>query len=416
MPARLPPRLALGGEQAAAAPPREVVHVLLPRGQRRRHALARQQVRDQGPQRGEPRVAAGVQRPVARQRREVGEVGAHRVEHGQRAVGAADRDVDVEAEHHLPLDRPRVGRLERVVAGEVAQRALGGGERMHARAGQARPARDPGGELAAGRGERPAAWSMSRTPATRSRSGRRPAPRAATRARRAPRARARPPAAGRACRVEHHQLLLDADVWSVTPSKSARSVAGPRHGSRYPGGVRAARREVQRGMRLPGRALIGGGGAGRLARAVRADLRTGMGIPGLTARAGARPRRSTARSPRAVVHQRRGCAGSSHRRPIPVLRDAIDGGAGVDDGREFLRRSDERRRSRRGRGCSCTRASPARGDRAPARAREAARRRRGEPRPRGARAAGLPAARSPSSRVSGSRGRGRRSAGARTRA
>ena len=155
MAARLPPRLALGGEEAAAAPPREVVRVLIPRGQDGRHALARQQARDLGPQRGEAGVAAGVQRRVARQRREVGEVGAHRVEHGQRAVGAADRDVDVEAEHHLPLDRPRVRRLERVVPGEVAQRALGRGERMRARAGQPRPARDAGAELAPRRGERP---------------------------------------------------------------------------------------------------------------------------------------------------------------------------------------------------------------------------------------------------------------------
>ena len=201
MPARLPPRLALGGEQAAAAPPGEVVHVLLPRGQRRRHALARQQVRDQGPQRGEPRVAAGVQRPVARQRREVGEVGAHRVEHGQRAVGAADRDVDVEAEHHLPLDRPRVGGLERVVAGEVAQRALGGGERdaCPSRPGAPSPRPRRRARGATRRAPLPPGRSC-RTPAWRSRSGRRPAPRAATPARRAPRARARPPAAGRACR------------------------------------------------------------------------------------------------------------------------------------------------------------------------------------------------------------------------
>ena len=130
---------------------------------------------------------------------------------GERAVGAADGDVDVEPEHELARHHPRELRDQRAYRGSSSQRALGGGERMRAGAGEPRPARDAGGERRAARAASAcAAWAIvaqtgeavSTWAAASSRAARRVAELRAP----APR-RQQVERVG----VEQHQLLLDAD-------------------------------------------------------------------------------------------------------------------------------------------------------------------------------------------------------------
>ena len=102
-----------------------------------------------GPQRGEAGVAPGVQRRVAGQRGELGEVGAQRVVDRERAVGAADGDVHVQPEHELAREHPRELLDQVRVLRVVDQLALGVGERVRAGARQPRPALDAGSERAA---------------------------------------------------------------------------------------------------------------------------------------------------------------------------------------------------------------------------------------------------------------------------
>ena len=95
------------GKTPPASGPALVVGALLPRRVGGRDALARQQLGQLRPHRGEAGVAAVEQRRVAGQHGDVGEVGAQRVVDGERAVGAADGDVHVEPEHELARQHPR---------------------------------------------------------------------------------------------------------------------------------------------------------------------------------------------------------------------------------------------------------------------------------------------------------------------
>jgi hypothetical protein len=90
-----------------------------------------------------------VERRVGAERGEVGKVRAQRVVHGDRAVGAADGDVDVEAEDELAARDARELGGERLVARTLVQLAERARERMRARAGDERPAVERGGEVAA---------------------------------------------------------------------------------------------------------------------------------------------------------------------------------------------------------------------------------------------------------------------------
>ena len=165
-----------------------------------------------GPQRGEAGVAPGVQRRVAGQRGELGEVGAQRVVDRERAVGAADGDVHVQPEHELARRAPRgTPRSGARTSGRRSARPRG------RRTGACRrsPAAPSPRRRRRARGARPPARRRPRrswrTPARRSRPARRAARCAARRRRRARRARARRRQQVERLGVEQHQLLLDAD-------------------------------------------------------------------------------------------------------------------------------------------------------------------------------------------------------------
>ena len=145
MQAQLPPPLARVLE---AAPPQRAL-VGLEALERGRDALAREQPRDPRADRRQPAVAALVERRVGGRRRQLGQVRPQRVVDGERAVGAADRHVHVQAEHELAVRDGRILGADRPVALAGVERPGAGRERVRAgardpEAGGA-PPRDPRG-------------------------------------------------------------------------------------------------------------------------------------------------------------------------------------------------------------------------------------------------------------------------------
>ena len=299
-----PPGLAGAGERRRGGPSAEL-GALLPRAQRGRHALARQQLADRRPQRGEPGVAAGVKRRVGGERGELGQIGAQRVVDRERAVGAADGDVHLQREHELARQRPR--RTPSIGARRTAARrsARPRGRRTGAcpaPASRAQPVdRRRRASRRASRELPPPPRRSWRTPATRSPPARRAA-RARSERSSPSSARTRAAAGSRSSvvRVEQHQLLLDADRvigHAVEQGPPADRGAQPRGVCRDRSDVGIHRRHRARSIafpgvfdpqRLPPAGRAARDGSGLPPRASRLDLCTGSGILGLAPRCSAR--------------------------------------------------------------------------------------------------------------------------------
>ena len=148
--AQLEPPAARVGHRVRALTPRQRVGEPLPRFDRGRHALALQSDRDRRADRGQARVASGMEGRVGGQRRQLGEMRAQGVVDGQRAVGAAERHVQVQPADELAARAVAVfvqgAQVARVV-GELAE--LGGG-RVRARGHQPPERRRRGREVAPG--------------------------------------------------------------------------------------------------------------------------------------------------------------------------------------------------------------------------------------------------------------------------
>ena len=125
--------------------PAQRVREPLPARDRRRHALALQVDRDRRADRGQPGVAAGVERRVGGERGQLGQVRAQRVVDRERAVRAAERDVQVQAGDELAAGALAVLGERADVARVVGQHAQLGRERVRAGGHQA-PERLGGGE------------------------------------------------------------------------------------------------------------------------------------------------------------------------------------------------------------------------------------------------------------------------------
>ena len=132
--AEVPPLVGRVGERAAVAGPDGELGELLPAREGGRHAGPRPALVELRADGREARVLAAVERRVRAEREQLGEVAAERVVDGERAVGAAHRDVDVHAaREHVP-GRPRVVGGDAPVALRRGDRAGVARERVSARA------------------------------------------------------------------------------------------------------------------------------------------------------------------------------------------------------------------------------------------------------------------------------------------
>ena len=104
--ADVPPDVRVVLEAVRADPALDEELVLVPRGERRRQAAARERVEDLAPGRRKARVAAEPVRRVRGEREQLGEPRAQRVRSVDRLVGALHADVDVKAEDQLALGHP----------------------------------------------------------------------------------------------------------------------------------------------------------------------------------------------------------------------------------------------------------------------------------------------------------------------
>ena len=127
--------------------------VVLPGEQLRRDALARQHLGDDRPPRRHPRIAAGVKRRVRGERGQLGKTRAQGVVDRQRAIGAADGDVDLQGEDQLAAGDLAELRRRAVVPGTTVELSLVGRERVQARAGEPQLVAGGGQQVAAGGGE-----------------------------------------------------------------------------------------------------------------------------------------------------------------------------------------------------------------------------------------------------------------------
>ena len=147
-----PPELRVLGDRAGLVEEADVVLVLLPGGERVRDAAAREEAgEDLRARRVQPRVDVLHERRAGREREELGQEVAEPVRDGDRAVGAADADVDVEPEGVVAPDDV----AEQLVVAAVVRRVddplvLPVGPGMRSRRGEPDPERlDEGVQLRA---------------------------------------------------------------------------------------------------------------------------------------------------------------------------------------------------------------------------------------------------------------------------
>ena len=119
MRAHAPPQLGVLVDRARLVEEADVRLVLVPAGEGVRHAAAREEAReDLRPHRVEPRVDALGERRARRDGEQLGQEAAQAVDDRDRAIGAPDADVDVEAERVVLPDDV----LEDLVVAPVVRR------------------------------------------------------------------------------------------------------------------------------------------------------------------------------------------------------------------------------------------------------------------------------------------------------
>ena len=134
--AQLPPPDAGVGQRAGPLAPGEGGGVFLPAGERRRHALPRQQLADLGPDGGQAAVLAAVEGRVGGEGEQLGKALAKAVVDRERGVRGPDRHVHLEGERELPPGDPAVLLVHALVPFAGIELALLSSERVHSRAGE----------------------------------------------------------------------------------------------------------------------------------------------------------------------------------------------------------------------------------------------------------------------------------------
>ena len=152
---QIPPEERAVGEEAARPPPVEERDEVRPAREDGRHTGARERLEQFRPDRAELGVFTFEERRVRSKSGHLGQEGAQGVVDGQRAVGAADADVHVQAAEHAPANGPAIFVLDHPVAIVVAQHSVVARERMRTRARPRRAGRRAPAGAACGRRSAP---------------------------------------------------------------------------------------------------------------------------------------------------------------------------------------------------------------------------------------------------------------------
>ena len=159
--AEIPPLLVRLRDRAAVAGPDRELGELAPARERGRHAGAGPALVQLRAHRREPGVLAAVVRGVRTEREQLGQIAAQRVVDGERAVGAAHRDVDVQPAGQDVARRPRMLGGDPAIAlrgrhrsGVARQRVRAGADDEHVGAEAARDEAADRRELARDVGDR----------------------------------------------------------------------------------------------------------------------------------------------------------------------------------------------------------------------------------------------------------------------